>query len=191
MRYMKYMPEGVDRDWRIQFYTARVDRARVCPKCNKKILKGDLLACLVAEGKWDRTTARHRNCVGETIWRNPLGWTPYNGEQFTIDISRNSAAYFEYKFAILQTIDEEWASEEIAKIAMLDVTPDIEELRLMHGMPVEWCALECLRLRLENTEPHAHLHKYHLILFNLIQQIASEASIPAVAVLAQQILDEK
>ena len=187
------------RDWIMKRYTGRVGRAQVCPKCHKKIetfplarglspdekhaLELQELVCIKKNGGYDRSTARHRNCEGFTIWRNPLNWTPYSGHKFTVDISED-VNYMEIEFEILQTINEEWASKEIAKIAMLDVTPDIEGLLRWHGHNVEWCALDCLRLRLENAESKIYRH----ILLDLVKQIADEASIDDIKLSAKEIL---
>ncbi len=176
---------GQRKEWRPQFYTSRLDRTQICPKCHKKLLKNQELVCIKKDGIMDRLTARHQNCEGFTIWRNPLNWKRYSGDKFTVDITKNSVEYFEIEFEILQTINKEWASEQIAKIAILDITPDIKESRRLHGAIVEWCALDCLRLRLENSESEIYRH----ILLDLIKQIAEEASIGSIRLLANEIIN--
>ena len=123
-----------------------------CSKCDGKITKGDFIVTYQERGKGHSKYAHHLepSCY------------PYTGERFYVDAETHRVQYFVNCLKILKKINEDWALEEIASIAKVDVSSD-----MLGDSPVELHALGHIRLKLEESKEE--------ILLVLIEDISKYA----------------
>ena len=121
-----------------------------CSICGGDILYGDKIVTYSGEGKGSSKKTHHLT----------PGCSPYTLEPFVVDSQRYSLEYFVHCLEILKKINEIWAREEVAKIAMVDVSSD-----MFNHAPVEFHALRFLEAEAVKTETE----------ISLIRRIANEA----------------